>query len=161
MNNQIRLTKFYARDFRSLREVDLDDLPPVVLLYGENDTGKSNLIQAIGVWFRIIQSLAKSTSEEVPRTDLSVDLFEGHGDEWEPDAWVKILGERPDDLFRYGCNRFELEGELALNRSNGNESRYRFKLQVARSYGGIFHYKVLTALWSGLRKPKTISISMR
>ncbi|MGH8550290.1 MAG: hypothetical protein ACRERU_17150, partial [Methylococcales bacterium] len=159
MNNTIHLTKFHAHDFRSLHEVELDDLPPVVLLYGENDTGKSNLIQAIGVWLKIIQSLAKSTPEELPRVDLDVDLFEGHGDDWEPEDWIKILGERPDELFRYGSNRFDLEGEFALNRSNGDDHRYRFKLQVARSYGGKIHYKVLTALWSGLRKDAPLPTS--
>ncbi|HCK82280.1 MAG TPA: hypothetical protein PK880_10615 [Candidatus Competibacter sp.] len=53
----LHLTSFAARNFRSLRDVTVSDLPPVVLLYGENDTGKSNFIQAVGIWLRIVQDV--------------------------------------------------------------------------------------------------------
>ena len=66
----LRLTSFAARDFRSLRDVQVEDLPPVVLLYGENDTGKSNLIQVVGVWLRIVQALALATPKLIKRRDL-------------------------------------------------------------------------------------------
>lgn len=71
MNSEIhyslRLTSFAARNFRSLRDVVMSDLPPsFCLLYGENDTGKSNLIQAVGVWLRIVQALAPETYASSP-----------------------------------------------------------------------------------------------
>ena len=154
----LRLTSFAARDFRSLRDVTVSDLPPVVLLYGENDTGKSNLIQAVGVWLKIVQALALATPKLLKRRDLSAREFEfglyetyepDWSDEARPDAPhpLEILGQDPGALFRYGSDRFELEGELSLVATAGDERRYRFGFRVSREYGGQFHCTVLTALW--------------
>jgi hypothetical protein len=82
-DHRVRLTAFKASDFRSLRNVSLGEdpppkLPPIVLLYGENDTGKSNLIQAVGVWLRIAQTLAGALSNGASGSDTSVDLYEGN-----------------------------------------------------------------------------------
>ncbi len=162
--DKVRLTVFQASDFRSLRNVSLGEqpspkLPLVVLLYGENDTGKSNLIQAVGVWLRITQALVKARPQDANESDVSVDLYEEHEPEWSGEGhreeWEQILGERPDDLFRYDTDRFELEGELTLESSDGRERAYRFRFRVSREHGGIFHCQVLKALWSGVGKNTT------
>lgn len=157
--DKVRLTVFQASDFRSLRNVSLGEapspkLPPVMLLYGENDTGKSNLIQAVGVWLRIAQALANTTSEETNHSNVSVDLYEDHERYWSSEEHreelQEILGERPDDLFRYGTDRFELEGELTLESSDGKERAYHFRFRVSREHGGMFHCQVLKAIESGV-----------
>ncbi len=124
--DRLRLVAFAARDFRSLRDVRIgefrdaggeprDDLPPVVLLYGENDTGKSNLIEAVGVWLRIVQALAWATPLGLRRGDRTwLDLYEQHEADWSderdpgaPDP-ATILGPDPAGLARYGSAGFEL-----------------------------------------------------
>lgn len=163
----LRLTSFAARDFRSLRDVKVEGLPPVVLLYGENDTGKSNLIQAVGVWLRIVQALALATPKLLRRRDLSerdfeFGLYETYEPDWSdeapPDAPspLEILGPHPDALFRYGSDQFELEGELSLMAPSGDERRYRFGFRVSREYGSQFHCTVLTAIWPDGRKTKPV-----
>ena len=169
----LRLTSFAARDFRSLRGVQVEDLPPVVLLYGENDTGKSNLIQAVGVWLRIVQALALATPKLLKRRELSerdfeFGLYETYEPDWSdkapPDAPspLEILGPNPDALFGYYRDQvsgryhvrdqFELEGELSLTAPSKDERRYRFGFRVSREYGGQFHCTVLTAIWPDGRK---------
>jgi predicted ATPase len=156
--DKVRLTVFKAKDFRSLRDVSLGDpppeLPPVVLLYGENDTGKSNIIQAVGVWLRITQALVKAMPQEANKSDVSVDLYEDYdwSSEERPEELQEILGKRPDDLFRYGTDLFELEGELTLELSDGTERAYRFRFGVSREHGGMFQCQVIKAIWSGVRK---------
>ncbi|MDG4594584.1 MAG: AAA family ATPase [Candidatus Contendobacter sp.] len=160
----LRLTSFAARNFRSLCDVQVEDLPPVVLLYGENDTGKSNLIQAVGVWLRIVQALALATPKLLKRRDFSerdfeFGLYETYEPDWSdkapPDApsASEILGPHPEALFRYGSDQFELEGELSLTALSSDERRYRFGFRVSREYGGQFHCTVLTAIWPDGRKP--------
>ncbi|MDS4060273.1 MAG: AAA family ATPase [Candidatus Contendobacter sp.] len=159
----MRLTSFAARNFRSLCDVQVEDLPPVVLLYGENDTGKSNLIQAVGVWLRIVQALALATPKLLKRRDFSerdfeFGLYETYEPDWSdkapPDApsASEILGPHPEALFRYGSDQFELEGELSLTDLSSDERRYRFGFRVSREYGGQFHCTVLTAIWPDGRK---------
>lgn len=159
----LRLTSFAARDFRSLRDIQVEDLPPVVLLYGENDTGKSNLIQAVGIWLRIVQALALATPKLRKQRDwsergLEFGLYETYEPDWSEDALsdapgpLEILGPNPDSLFRYGSDQFELEGEILVTASTDGERRYKFGFRVGREYGGRFHCAVRTAIWPDGRK---------
>lgn len=50
----MRVTKFWARGYRSLKDVLLPDLGPFVILYGPNGSGKSNLIDALQTFFRLM-----------------------------------------------------------------------------------------------------------
>jgi predicted ATPase len=50
----MRVAKFWARGYRSLKDVLLPDLGPFVILYGRNGSGKSNLIDALQTFFRLM-----------------------------------------------------------------------------------------------------------
>jgi predicted ATPase len=66
----VRVTKFWARGYRSLKDVLLPDLGPFVILYGPNGSGKSNLIDALQTFFRLMP-LAVDTAfgdDDVRRT---------------------------------------------------------------------------------------------
>ncbi len=172
--DRLRLAAFAARDFRSLRDIrigslgDADggsgsDLPPVVLLYGENDTGKSNLIEAVGVWLRIVQALAWATPSGLKQRELvGLDLYEGHEPDWtderRPNApgADELLGPDPDGLFRYGSDGFELDGRLLLTGPAGAR-RFRFALRVARADREL-SCTVTTALWPNGRRDRPVPI---
>ena len=55
----MRLVRFAVRGFKNLvNEVVLDELGPFEVLHGENNVGKSNLLQAIDLFFALMESLA-------------------------------------------------------------------------------------------------------
>lgn len=56
----MRIESFWARGFRSLRDVRIDDLGAFNVFYGPNGSGKSNLLAAIEAWLRLIPVALKS-----------------------------------------------------------------------------------------------------
>jgi hypothetical protein len=50
----MRIESFWAKGFRSLRDVRLDGLGPFNVLYGPNGGGKSNILAAMDAWLRLI-----------------------------------------------------------------------------------------------------------
>lgn len=50
----MRIESFWARGFRSLRDVRIDDLGAFNVFYGPNGSGKSNILAAIEAWLRLI-----------------------------------------------------------------------------------------------------------
>lgn len=50
----MRIASFWAKGFRSLRDVRLDDLGAFNVFYGPNGGGKSNILAAIDAWLRLI-----------------------------------------------------------------------------------------------------------
>lgn len=54
--------KFYVKNYRSLKSVDVGNLSEAVILYGENDSGKSNILTFLDVVFQ------QKYSEEVIQT---------------------------------------------------------------------------------------------
>jgi AAA15 family ATPase/GTPase len=52
----MRLSSFRVRGFKNLtREVVLEDLGPVNVLHGPNNVGKSNVLQAMQMFFRLLR----------------------------------------------------------------------------------------------------------
>lgn len=54
----MRITKFWARGYRSLKDVTLDPLGPFNIFYGPNGSGKSNVLAAIEALSRCVRLLA-------------------------------------------------------------------------------------------------------
>ncbi len=61
----MRITKFWAKGYRSLRDVTLDDLGAFNVFYGPNGSGKSNVLAAIEALFRWT-SIATAASHHEP-----------------------------------------------------------------------------------------------
>lgn len=59
----MRVTKFWAKGFRSLREISLEPLGEINVFYGANGVGKSNLIDALRALFAVMP-LAVDTAYE-------------------------------------------------------------------------------------------------
>src|SRR5580704_3459634 len=52
----MRLASFKVRGFKNLtRELVLDELGPVNVLHGPNNVGKSNVLQAMQLFFRLLR----------------------------------------------------------------------------------------------------------
>lgn len=49
----MRITSFWAKGYRSLKDVRIDDLGPFNVFYGKNGSGKSNILEAIRTLFAL------------------------------------------------------------------------------------------------------------
>src|SRR5262245_56964693 len=83
------IRRLSVRRYRSLGDVDLDDLPPIIVLYGPNGSGKSNILRAAQLALRAVavpgvlpMKREEATIMTLPEADKKLDL-------------------RPDD-FRFG-----------------------------------------------------------
>lgn len=54
----MRIEKFWAKGFRSLRHVELADLGPFNILYGKNGSGKSNILAAMRLLIEMLRAQA-------------------------------------------------------------------------------------------------------
>lgn len=153
----IQLIDFRARDFRSLANVTIKELPQVVLLYGKNSVGKSNLIQAVDVWFRLLRHFAK-----LHQTEDEADVRLGTGETLNLGNIAtsqNSLGAPYHDLLRYGQSSFELEGRLRLS---GEEEEYEYKFGFAvraQPSSGAVTAEVKETEWPGSRQPGEEPIS--
>lgn len=115
-----RLVGFEARDFRSLKRVSLgtlnsidpEPLPSVVLIYGLNDVGKSNILRAVECWC----VLARAFLLEQPPSNLVLPLEEG------VDPWNALPDLPLRAAFRDEMTQLTLSGELSLKSSTGAET---------------------------------------
>lgn len=165
---RLRILGFSARDFRSLKDLELpadwpagtqEPLPPVILLYGDNDSGKSNLIQAVGTWLELLRGLAGWGETAVESNGIKLwqeyeTHWSGETHEGESDWLQTALGDDPQGLFRYGTDRFELEGSLRIEVSADEAREYQFGLRVSRLWSTqsgipVIGCRVLTSIWPG------------
>jgi hypothetical protein len=87
----MRLTRFHVTDYRSIHELTLEDIPDVVVLYGNNDAGKSNVLEAIGTWFSTVRRLL---SDGRLSRDKQTELSDS--------ALREALGPKSGSMFRHG-----------------------------------------------------------
>lgn len=63
----MRITRFWARGYRSLRDVELSALGPFVVFYGPNGSGKSNVLRALAALLRATRVWASAPAPEKSR----------------------------------------------------------------------------------------------
>jgi len=97
-----RIRRLYVRGYRSIRELELTDLPPIVVLHGENGAGKSNILRAMALPMRWLGSDMEiaGTREESTRIDYVI-----------ADAQ---LGIRRDDFNRLARHEMQFRMEIEL-----------------------------------------------
>jgi AAA domain, putative AbiEii toxin, Type IV TA system len=60
----MRLQRFEVQGYKNLRQrVVLEDLGAINVIHGENNVGKSNLLQAIGLFFRVLSHMSQQRLE--------------------------------------------------------------------------------------------------
>jgi hypothetical protein len=117
----IRLTRFHAVNFRSLGDVRLDALPEVVLLYEENDVGKSNILRAVGAWLKLVAFMLHWSSErgnsERGRADaLRVDPEDGTSKfHLVRESAESVVGRPVQAQFHHEQTRMQLAGRLRVS----------------------------------------------
>lgn len=101
----MRLTSFRVQGFKNLlAPIAMEDLGPINLLHGENNVGKSNLLRAIEVFFRLLATVNSGSSVPIEQT-LQV-----------TDAELRNLAIRGADLFNYAVpHPVEMTAALALD----------------------------------------------
>lgn len=107
------------RDFRSIEALRLTGLGHTVLLFGDNNAGKSNLMDAAGLWLRAVVLLLAEESINSDGTP-NLALFRPRGARPEPvqvfgDLLRKLAGERWRTLVRRGAATWSIHAELVLD----------------------------------------------
>jgi predicted ATPase len=80
----MKITKFWAKGYRSLRDVTLDPLGDFNIFYGPNGAGKSNILDAIQTLFALIPLAANVSFEIIQSQDVSNILREDDFDLRQP-----------------------------------------------------------------------------
>jgi AAA domain, putative AbiEii toxin, Type IV TA system len=72
---RMRLRRFSVSGYKNLRQpIDLDGLGPINLIHGANNVGKSNLLQAIALFFRCLVSPANNIPFSILDANAVADL---------------------------------------------------------------------------------------
>lgn len=87
----MRIEAFWAKGYRSLRDVRLDSLGPFNVLYGPNGSGKSNLLAAIRAWLQLIPiafetELLRTNGEPNLPPQQAMERWRGHRALYAEDA---------------------------------------------------------------------------
>jgi hypothetical protein len=60
----MRIERLHVENFRSIRSLDLTDIPDIAVFYGPNGSGKSNVLAAIDAFWRLLESGAHTQFHE-------------------------------------------------------------------------------------------------
>jgi len=76
----MRIESFWARGFRSLRDVRIDNLSEFNVFYGPNGSGKSNILAAIDTWLKLIPIALDMRDMQIPISmeRVTPSLVRGH-----------------------------------------------------------------------------------
>jgi len=112
----MKVTRFWAKGFRSLRDVTLADLGDFNIFYGPNGAGKSNLLDALQALFCVMPLAVDTAFGLAPETRLSFREGGRRAAEW--------IREEDFDARQPG-GAIELGATLEDARSNFDNARYR------------------------------------
>jgi energy-coupling factor transporter ATP-binding protein EcfA2 len=96
------IRRLSIRGFRSIRAVDLDNIPDLVVLHGPNGSGKSNLLLAV----QLVLLAAGSTANLLATRERPVALSLEQADQ--------TLGLRPEDFHYPGGSEIGIAVDLSL-----------------------------------------------
>ncbi len=97
-----RIRRLYVRGYRSIHELDLVDLPQIVVLHGENGAGKSNILRAMALPLRWVGS--EMTIAANRETSARIDYVSADTQ----------LGIRRDDFNKTGQHEMQFRVEIEL-----------------------------------------------
>ncbi|MFO0603948.1 MAG: AAA family ATPase [Polyangiales bacterium] len=173
----MRLTRFEVTHFKNFRQtVVLDALDGFDVIHGENNVGKSNLLQAIDLFFLLVGSLGKRAEKlsEAPGEDEAnaAPLIE---DERQVGVRLHVQhhlltqrGFSPDAIFNFSEPLpIELVGEIEVSETDFQRAGLKqpsqlnlffLRFRVMRSHNGCVDVEVRTRrdefnqeTWAGLR----------
>jgi hypothetical protein len=123
----VRLTAFGLKNYKNLRDIRLDDLRPINIIHGPNNVGKSNLLEAMAVFFRCLtpqqQELPFAHDRELDQGELRglsldpLDMFNLESPQ-DINLWARLAitnaeldaaGVKP----LYPCDPLEIELKLS------------------------------------------------
>jgi predicted ATPase len=168
----MRLNRFEVTGYKNLRRtVALEELAAINVIHGENNVGKSNLLQAINLFFFLLSQMATRGETVSTKTDL--------GEDETATAWLVIDGEArgvrfhvsqqtlhqdgfpADEIFNIEePSPITLRGEVAITtddwrfagRSDAAEQVVHVTFGISRSHGGCVN--VETRSGAGVFEPE-------
>lgn len=86
----MKITKFWAKGYRSLRDVTLEPLGDFNIFYGENGAGKSNILDAIQTLFALIPLATQAHGLSFPLNQTFNFLQDDDFDLRQPDGVISL-----------------------------------------------------------------------
>lgn len=133
----MRITKFWAKGYRSLKDVTLDPIGPFAVFYGPNGSGKSNVLAAIDALHRCVGLIARDqhasllnvqragkpdareperTAADTARTEKIVATEDRSLPELSPEIVLGAVWEpHPGETKRFGVDFNALAVEIAVD----------------------------------------------
>lgn len=117
----MRIKKLSIKNFKSLKELEMDDLRQLNVFIGQNDAGKSNIISALDILFNSnLQShegLLKAEKEDILETtfnkSFTYQLFDSSKPEIEVTAFLELNSY---EITRLGLKSGEEKPELVISK---------------------------------------------
>lgn len=80
--------KFHIKNYRSLKDVNIGDLSKAVILYGDNDSGKSNILSFLDILFqpKISEEVTIAAGEEF--TNTTIGFWKGQFDNFSNNFYL-------------------------------------------------------------------------
>ncbi len=128
----MRITRFWAKGYRSLRDVALEGFGPFVVFYGPNGSGKSNVLRGIET---VLAAAGVWASYERPGTSRFAKALAAEG----------VLG--PDDRFR-GASKNALQTVLGVELDGDAAEGINTLLSLGQTLPSTLRIEV-TVLWDG------------
>lgn len=136
-HERTKILSLRVRNFRSIRELTIDNLPDIVVFHGENGTGKSNILRAIEraiVWGSNAigaGSRAESTLIEAEQLPHTTGLFPSDVTAGQSELRIGLcvaLGTRANEQLAVDVPRLsKLELECVLQDVGDNKYRFWFE----------------------------------
>lgn len=121
------ISEFRAQNFRSLGDVHLQGLSKVVLLYGENNAGKSNVLRAVGAFLRLLDRML---NVEALGQSLYLAEREAPIHRFERKVAGELLGGHVEAQFKDGTTSAELSGVLKVAPNGHGTAEVGFTLRL-------------------------------
>jgi len=148
----MKIREFEIRNYRSLKELKMDDLGDFIILIGKNGSGKSNILEALELFFvdLNIQSDYSKSFDPVTwydkRTQKPIEFIVKL--ELENDDLTKILS--PEILEKVGVGLAAFDKSLLIHR----KIEVNMWKNVEANLGGVLEIKEGKAWFLGVKEPE-------
>jgi len=111
----MKIKELGIRNFRSLKKITMEDLQNLVILIGENNSGKTNILEALELFLTSFSHLASSFQRPL-----------------QPDDWYLWFNSKTQEPIEFHCT-LELDDKESQELTNVTKVDQKVELKISRS----------------------------
>jgi AAA15 family ATPase/GTPase len=149
----MRIKKFSIKNYRSLKEISIDEFDSTTIFYGDNNAGKSNILNALELIFKRKQILDQD-GLTAPQTFLNGDIPDSKNNFFnnetnspitfnvgiEVDFSELLINRNIEQVFSKGNNLFSFSGKIVFIEGTGDYSEMKIE-EISVNTTVIYEYK--------------------